>query len=146
MFTTLDRKELLSYYRTSDILFITPLKDGMNLVVKEYCVSNLEENGVLILSEFAGSAAEFKKNALLVNPHDIIGMAEAIRFAFTMPMNERQSHMRKMRQIIKKNDIYRWVDTFSQAAIEKNLDSFPILPEYIPQADDTFIKGMLENR
>ena len=68
IFRSLPRKELVAYYRTCEIALITPLKDGMNLVAKEYCASSTEGNGVLILSEFAGAAAQFYPHALLVNP------------------------------------------------------------------------------
>ena len=132
-FRSLDRRELLAYYRTSEIALITPLKDGMNLIAKEYCASNLEGNGVLVLSEFAGAAAQLQKGALLVNPHDIEGVAEAIHQAFHMSKDERQLRMRKLRQSIRKYDIFWWVDRFLEAAFSKGLDNFPILEDYVPK-------------
>jgi trehalose 6-phosphate synthase len=142
MFTSLEREELVSYYRTAEIAFITPLKDGMNLVAKEYCASNTDENGILILSEFAGSAPQFQKHAILVNPHDIEGMATAIQKAVYMSREERKFHMVRMRQLVRKNNIFRWVDSFLQAAIEKNLDSFPIITDYTPSSDKEFFEGI----
>jgi trehalose 6-phosphate synthase len=68
IYRTLNRVELLAYYRTCEIALVTPLKDGMNLVAKEFCASSVENNGVLILSEFAGAAAQLQNGALLVNP------------------------------------------------------------------------------
>ena len=65
--------ELAAYYRRADIMFVSPLKDGMNLVAKEYCASHPDEDGVLVLSEFAGAAAELQKGALLINPYDVKG-------------------------------------------------------------------------
>jgi len=78
IFRSLTQKELLAYYRTSDIALVTPIKDGMNLVAKEYVACNIEENGVLVLSEFAGAAAQFHNRAILVNPYDTEGVAHAI--------------------------------------------------------------------
>jgi len=133
IFRSLDRMELLAYYRTAEIALITPLKDGMNLIAKEYCASNLEGNGVVVLSEFAGAAAQLEKGALLVNPHDIEGVAEAIHQAFHMSKGERQLRMRKLRQSIRKYDIFWWVDRFLEAAFAKHLDNFPILEDFVPK-------------
>ena len=135
IFRSMNRRELLAHYRTSEIALITPLKDGMNLVAKEYCASNLEENGVLILSEFAGAAAQLQGKALLVNPYDIEGMANAIFEAYNMPQAERRSRMKKMRASIQKNDIYAWVDSFLKVAIAKSLGNFPSTESYMPQID-----------
>jgi trehalose 6-phosphate synthase len=135
IFRSLDRRELLGYYRTAEVLLTTPWKDGMNLVAKEYCASNVEENGVVILSEFAGATAQMHRNSLEVNPHDIEGVGEAIFQAFSMPQDERRERMRRLRQSIRRHDVFWWVDSFLQAAIDKRLDSFPILEDYVPQAD-----------
>jgi trehalose 6-phosphate synthase len=132
-YRSLSRSHLLAYYRSAKIGFIAPLKDGMNLVAKEYCACNLEEEGVLILSEFAGSAAQLQNDALMVNPHDIEGMADAIHTAFVMPSEEKRRRMKRLRESIKRNNIYKWVDSFLQAALSKHLDDFPALDEYIPQ-------------
>jgi trehalose 6-phosphate synthase/phosphatase len=132
IFRTLSRTELVAYYRTCEIALITPLKDGMNLVAKEYCASNIEENGVLILSEFAGAAAQLYQNALLVNPYDRQGVADAIYEAFTMSMEHRHERMRKLRGLIRKNDIINWVNSFLRAGIAKNLDDFPQMEFFVP--------------
>ncbi|UCD88092.1 MAG: trehalose-6-phosphate synthase [Desulfobacterales bacterium] len=132
-FRNLDRSELVAYYRTAEIALVTSFKDGMNLIAKEYCAASLEENCVLILSEFAGAAALLPKGALLVNPHDIEGLADAIYQALKMPQDERQQRMRNLRDSIKKQDIYWWVNSILQAAIEKRLDNFPLIEEYFPQ-------------
>jgi len=128
----LEKIELLAYYRTAEIALITPLKDGMNLVSKEYCASSIEENGVLILSEFAGAAAQLQKGALLVNPYNIREVADAIYRAFKMDENERRVRMKKMRQTIRRNDIFWWVNSFLQAAISHNLENFPLMEDYLP--------------
>ena len=81
---TLERDELLAWYRTADVALITPLKDGMNLVAKEFCAGHVDDRGTLILSEFAGAAAELGEHALLVNPFDVEGVSDSIRRAYLM--------------------------------------------------------------
>ena len=133
IFRSLPRKELVAYYRTCEIALITPLKDGMNLVAKEYCASSTEGNGVLILSEFAGAAAQFYPHALLVNPYDLEGVADAIYQAFTMGQEERQSRMRRLQAAIQKNDIVNWVNSFLRAGISKDLNDFPQMEFFVPK-------------
>lgn len=133
-FTDLEKTELLAYYRTAEIALVTPFKDGMNLVALEYCACSLEENGVLILSEFAGAAALLQKGALLVNPYDIEGVANTIHQAYVMKEEERRERMKKLRQTSRKNNIFRWVDSFLRAAIAKNLKNFPIVEDYLPES------------
>jgi trehalose 6-phosphate synthase/phosphatase len=109
---SLDRPELLAYYRAADIALITPLKDGMNLVAKEYCAARVNNDGVLILSEFAGAASQLGRGALLVNPYHTRAVAEAIQLAVLMPPAEQRKRMRKMRANIQRENIYRWRDSF----------------------------------
>jgi trehalose 6-phosphate synthase len=87
----------------------------MNLVAKEYCASSVENNGVLILSEFAGAADQLGKGALLVNPYDVESTADAIHQAFVMDSDERRKRMRLLRNEIRRNDVHRWLDNFIQA-------------------------------
>jgi trehalose 6-phosphate synthase/phosphatase len=122
----------MAYYRTCEIALITPLKDGMNLVAKEYCASSVDDEGVLILSEFAGAAAQLRDGALLVNPYDIEGVADAIHEAFVMPQEERRARMSTLRQSIQRNDIFRWVDSYLRAAIAKDLRDFPAIDAFMP--------------
>ncbi len=112
VFRSLDRVQLLAHYRASEIALVTPLRDGMNLVAKEYCASSVDNNGVLILSEFAGAAEQLGKGALLVNPYDTEGTAEAIYRAFTMATEERQRRMRLLRASVQQNNVHRWVQYF----------------------------------
>jgi trehalose 6-phosphate synthase len=109
--------ELLAYYRAADVALITPLRDGMNLVAKEYCAASVDENSVLILSEFAGAAAQLRRGALLVNPYDIEGVADAIRVACAMEPAERRARMRRLRHAIRRYDVFWWVDAFLDAAL-----------------------------
>jgi len=115
LFRSLDYRELLAYYRTAEIALITPLKDGMNLVAKEYCACSIEDNSVLILSRFAGSAEQLKNGALLVNPYDVKHTADAIYQAFQMKPRQRQARMRRMRANVKKENVFEWVRSFFEA-------------------------------
>lgn len=116
MFRSLERAELLAYYRAARIALVTPLKDGMNLVAKEYCTANTNSEGVLILSEFAGAAAQLHRNALMVNPYDTEGVANAIYHAYQMPEKEQQLRMNRLRSSIARRDIYWWVNLFLRTA------------------------------
>jgi len=124
IFRSLDNTQLIAHYRTSEIAFITPLRDGMNLVAKEYCACSVENNGVLILSEFAGAADQLGEKALLVNPYDIEKTADTIYQAFTMPLEERQQRMRWLRNQIQRNDVHQWLRYFMGAldGVDSNTD------------------------
>ncbi len=131
MFRSISRTELLAYYRACETAFITPLKDGMNLVAKEYCASNIDGNGVLILSEFAGAAAELHHGALLVNPYDIESVSSSIHQAFSMGLDEKRERMRKMRRSIYRNDIFHWVNSFLGASV-KGASNVPEVDFFVP--------------
>ncbi len=109
------REELLAHYRACDIAFITPLKDGMNLVAKEYCACRIDEDGVLVLSQFAGAATQLKPDALLVNPYAVEQMADTILKAFRMSGSERARRMKRMRRLVRKENVFWWVDSFLKA-------------------------------
>jgi trehalose 6-phosphate synthase/phosphatase len=132
MYRSLSRDQLLAYYRAADIALVTPLKDGMNLVAKEYCASDVDEHGVLILSDFAGAAAQLHRWCLTVNPNDVDGVAEALMRAYGMPLGERRYRMRRLRLSVRRNDIYRWVDAFLLAGVAKHLDDFQPEEDYFP--------------
>jgi trehalose 6-phosphate synthase len=123
----LDRQELVAFYRLARIALVTPLKDGMNLIAMEYCAANVDESGVLVLSEFAGAAWRLGRHALIVNPYDIDGMAEAIHQASEMGWEERQHRMRRLRAAVRRRDIYWWVKTFLAAALAEDLEAVPHL-------------------
>jgi trehalose 6-phosphate synthase len=111
-FRSLDRENLLAHYRGCDIAFVTPLKDGMNLVAKEYCACRVDENGVLILSQFAGAAEQLKTGALLVNPYDVEEVADTILEAFRMNDAEQIARMKRMRRVVRDENVFWWVDSF----------------------------------
>lgn len=95
------------FYRTADICMVTSLHDGMNLVAKEFVSSRDDEDGVLILSQFAGASRELK-DAIIINPYDIEEMAEAIRTSLTMEASERTERMQRMQALVREHNIYRW--------------------------------------
>jgi trehalose 6-phosphate synthase/phosphatase len=117
-FRGLDREDLLAHYRACDIAFLTPLKDGMNLVAKEYCACRVEQDGTLILSQFAGAAEQLKPDALLVNPYDVEQMADTISTAFRMNQADRSARMKRMRRNVRKENVFWWVDSFLAAGSE----------------------------
>ena len=107
-------EELVAYYLAADVMLVTPLRDGMNLVAKEYCAARRDDTGVLVLSEFCGAAHELER-ALFVNPHDIDGMAFAIERAIAMPRGEQVRRMRSLRQRVRRRTVYDWADDFTSA-------------------------------
>lgn len=135
IYRSLSRPELLAAYRSADAALVTPLKDGMNLVAKEYCAAKVDAPGVLILSEFAGAADQLQAGALLVNPYDIEGMAAAIRRAITMPEEERTARMALLRDVVREQDIFWWVRLFFRAALEESVEDFPRLQVYEPRSE-----------
>jgi trehalose 6-phosphate synthase/phosphatase len=102
---------LLALYRAADVMLVTPLRDGMNLVAKEFPAARIDDDGVLILSEFAGAADELT-DAILVNPYDVDATAEAIHRALTMEAGERRHRMKRLRQTVQDFDVHRWASTF----------------------------------
>ncbi len=103
-----DRDELTCFYRMSRVGLVTPLRDGMNLVAKEYVAAQSEDDpGVLVLSRFAGAAHELT-DALIVNPYDEDSVADALSRALTMQLDERQTRWRSMMDRLTRHDVHRW--------------------------------------
>ena len=125
LYQSLDRNALVSLYQAASVALVTPLKDGMNLVAKEYCASHPRRDGVLVLSEFAGAAVELGREALSVNPYDREGLAEAIHQAVTMEPKERRRRMGRLREKIRQQDVFWWVDAFLKASSDRGLEHFP---------------------
>jgi len=106
------RRTLAGFFRASRVGLVTPLRDGMNLVAKEYVAAQSPEDpGVLVLSRFAGAAAELD-GALIVNPYDIEDVAEAMQKALHLPRVERQDRWHRMYEKLERNDIDFWRDSF----------------------------------
>ena len=117
--------ELIALYRAADVMVVTPTRDGMNLVAKEFVAARTDLDGVLVLSEFAGAAEELD-DAVLVNPYDIDGTAHAIARAIDMPPEERRARMMRLRARIERSTPQTWAATFlaalRRAALARSLD------------------------
>ena len=109
---SLDRLELLAFYRAANIALVTPLKDGMNLIAKEYCAARVNDDGVLILSEFAGAAFQLHRGALLVNPYHTRAVADAIRMACEMPLAQQKKRMSRLKATVRRENIFWWRNSF----------------------------------
>lgn len=105
------REEMAALYRAADIMVVTPYRDGMNLVAKEYVACRYDDDGALVLSEFAGAADELRQ-AWLVNPYDINGMKAALLDAYHAPPKEVSRRMRAMRKTVRRHDVAAWAATF----------------------------------
>ncbi|MEO0650111.1 MAG: trehalose-6-phosphate synthase [Planctomycetota bacterium] len=104
-------EELIAYYLAADVMVVTPLRDGMNLVAKEYVAARRDDSGVLVLSEFAGASHELGQ-ALIVNPHDVDGVAATLDTSLTLSPTEQRRRMRPMRRKIEKFDVHAWAESF----------------------------------
>ena len=109
IFRHVQRNELLAWYRLADVALVTSLKDGMNLVAKEYCACQIDENGVLVLSEFAGASEQLGQWAVMVNPYDFGWTADAIQLAVMMSPEERRPAMRKLRTNVREQNVHWWL-------------------------------------
>ncbi|HEY7510548.1 MAG TPA: bifunctional alpha,alpha-trehalose-phosphate synthase (UDP-forming)/trehalose-phosphatase [Vicinamibacteria bacterium] len=118
------RAELVALYALADVAWVTPLRDGMNLVAKEYVACRAEAPGVLVLSEFAGAAAEMGE-AFVVNPYDEERTAEAVEAALALPADERRARMDALRHRVQRNNVFAWSERFlttlDQAGAERAL-------------------------
>ena len=126
MHSSYPREEMAALYRAADIMVVTPYRDGMNLVAKEYVACRFEDDGALVLSEFAGAANE-RRQAWLVNPYDINGMKDAILAAFRADPKERSRRMRAMRKTVVEKDVASWASSFlaALAAVPEHHDKHP---------------------
>jgi trehalose 6-phosphate synthase len=112
--TTYSRTEMAALLRAADVAVVTPLRDGMNLVAKEYVATRYDDTGALVLSEFAGAADEFRQ-AFLVNPHDINGMKDTIVDAMNTDERQLGRRMKAMRKHLAAHDVNVWAQTFLKA-------------------------------
>jgi trehalose 6-phosphate synthase len=108
------RDEMAAMYLAADVMLVTPLRDGMNLVAKEYVTCRHDEDGALVLSEFTGASGELDR-AFICNPHDIDGLKTTIRMALDADPRERRRRMRAMRKRVREHDVRRWADEFLEA-------------------------------
>ncbi|WP_233163402.1 alpha,alpha-trehalose-phosphate synthase (UDP-forming) [Glycomyces salinus] len=109
-----DRYELAALYQAADVMAVTPLRDGMNLVAKEFVASQVDNHGALVLSEFAGAAGDLRQ-AYLVNPHDLTGLKDGFVTATESSAEDKMKRMRAMRRYLRKHDVTRWARSFLTA-------------------------------
>jgi trehalose 6-phosphate synthase len=107
LYRSLPLEELVAFYVAADVMLVTPLRDGMNLVAKEYVACRPANDGALILSEFAG-AAEQLRSALLVNPYDVDSVADTIAYATEMSADERTRRMKALSRTVRRDNVFRW--------------------------------------
>ena len=105
-------EEMAALYLAADVMLVTALRDGMNLVAKEYVAARSDERGVLVLSEFTGAADELAAGSVLINPHDIDGMKDRIVYAVEMDYREQRKRMRRLRRRVLEDDVVKWSQTF----------------------------------
>src|SRR3954465_1786159 len=111
IFRSLSEPELVALYRAADVMLVTPLRDGMNLVAKEFVASRIDGDGVLVLSEFAGASWELPE-AIQVNPYDVEATAESYYRALTMAEEERRARLAPLRARVEAYDVHRWAASF----------------------------------
>jgi trehalose 6-phosphate synthase/phosphatase len=120
-------RALATLYRAADVMVVTPLRDGMNLVAKEFCATRVDGDGVLVLSELAGAADELGA-ALRVHPYDVEGMAETLHRAVSLPPDERRARMAALRARVAAGDVHDWARAFLDA-----LDAAPVATPPAPR-------------
>jgi trehalose-6-phosphate synthase len=113
------KEEMAALYLVADVMLVTSLRDGMNLVAKEYVACRHDETGALVLSEFTGAADELG-SAFLVNPHDIVGLKQAILRASQVSPREARRRMRSMRRRVREHDVAFWADRFLAALRDRS--------------------------
>ena len=111
LYRSVSREQLLALYRAADVMLVTPLRDGMNLVAKEYVAARVDEQGVLVLSEFTGAVTQLQE-ALPVNPYDLAMVARSVKEALGMSIDEQRSRMARLRERVRDSDVHEWVDGF----------------------------------
>ncbi len=138
-YRTLPFENLIDLYTSSDVALITPVRDGMNLVAKEYVATRTDNNGVLVLSEMAGAAKEMSE-ALLINPFNFEQIADTLRRAIEMPMNEQQKRMKALKKRVSRYSVDKWATEFMQALKETQQEGQLITAKRLK---DTHIKTII---
>jgi trehalose 6-phosphate synthase len=114
LFQSRSRSELVAMYLAADVMVVSPLRDGMNLVAKEYVAARVDNRGTLVLSEFTGAAAELD-GAFLVNPHDVEDLKRGICAALETTPEDQETRMRAMRDAVRSHTVEHWAHEFLQA-------------------------------
>ncbi len=133
-------EELSALYQFAEVCLVTPMRDGMNLVCKEYIASRRNENGVLILSEMAGAAKELI-DAIVVNPNNIYQMSQSIVDALTMPLEEQKRRMHIMRGLVHRYNVNNWVNTFMSNLTKAKSRQLSLQTKYITSRLEEYIKS-----
>ena len=133
-------EELSALYQFAEVCLVTPMRDGMNLVCKEYIASRRAENGVLILSEMAGAAKELIE-AIVVNPNNIYQLSESIVAALTMPLEEQKRRMHIMRDLVHRYNVSNWVATFMINLHNAKNRQRSLQTKYITPRTEEYIKN-----
>jgi trehalose 6-phosphate synthase/phosphatase len=136
LYRSISQERLAAQYRDADVALVTPLRDGMNLVAKEFVACQTDEPGVLVLSKLAGAASTMRE-ALRINPYDIDGTAETLHRALTMDEAERRSRIAALRRRERRDNVHAWVNSFLDAAAGKR-------PALAPLTDDDFASWLSE--
>jgi trehalose 6-phosphate synthase len=126
LYRSISRSELIALYRSAYVMLVTSLRDGMNLVAKEFCAARIDSQGVLILSEFAGAAAELRTGALVINPYNVAGISRAVRTALSLSPADQQRRMQAMRRVIQTGNVFRWAESF-EAALHSSMEPMVVL-------------------
>jgi trehalose 6-phosphate synthase len=139
--------EVFELFRAADLCVVSSLHDGMNLVAKEFVAARDDEQGVLILSDFAGASRELSE-ALIVNPYDHQAVSEAIRQALLMSTTEQRDRMRLMREVVRSRNVYRWagqmlLDSWQLRKRQKIIQASAQKPKEMLK--DILIQGRLDN-
>lgn len=139
LYRTIPHEKLCGLYRDAQVALVTPLRDGMNLVAKEYVACQVRDPGVLILSSLAG-AADTMREALIVNPYDIDGTAEVLHRALTMDDAERRSRVAALRRRERRDDVFAWVNQFLEASGNERAAMPPVGEKELSRWLDDFLK------
>jgi trehalose 6-phosphate synthase/phosphatase len=143
-YRSLPFENLIDLYTSSDIALITPVRDGMNLVAKEYVATRTEQDGVLILSEMAGAAKEMNE-ALLINPNSFDDFASAIHKALTMPLEEQKSRMQILQKRLKRYDVEKWAEEFFKSLDATNQMQEVVVSKKMTSEDETNMINQFKN-
>src|SRR5262249_7550197 len=125
-------EEIVALYSAADVMLVTPIRDGMNLVAKEFVASRVDGDGVLVLSEFAGAAAEMG-DAVIVNPCDTSALSTASERALEVPVEEQRERMQALRQRVFPADVNAWTNAFLQTL--RSLPASTPAPSRPPSVD-----------
>ncbi len=136
LFKSFSQEEMIAFYRNSDVLLVTPLRDGMNLIAKEYVAARTDYEGMLVLSETAGAASELAE-AVIVNANDLDSVAEGIKTALDMPLDEKKARNLIMHRRLKRYTVEVWAEDFLRQLQETSEDAAMIvLPKLIEAHSD----------